>query len=350
MMTSLSEFLAALGTNPLLALSMLLVAATIFVNGSTDAANAIAEAVGTRSISFRDAILLSVACNFVGLAGSVAVSTAVADTISGMVDFGGDDHAALVALSAAMVAIVVWGVAAWAFGIPTSESHALIAGLSGAAIAVSGGPSGINFNEWVKVIYGLLFSTVLGLALGWALTKAIRHIFADTRYSTANRIMSRLQVVGAGFGALMHGAQDGQKFMSTATIAVGLALGTKATADGGYPLWLMLACAIIMSVGTAVGGKKIIKTVGTQMVRLEKYQGAAASISAGISLLLATFGGMPVSTTHTKTAAIMGAGAAKSAKHVDWGIAYDMVLTWVLTFPGCGLIGYVLAWVFLQLF
>jgi len=349
-MPSLSEFAAALTTNPLLLLSMVLVGATIFVNGATDAANAIAEAVGTRSITFEGAIALSVACNFLGLAGSVAVSTAVADTISGMVDFGGDSHAALVALSAAMVAIVVWGVAAWAFGIPTSESHALIAGLSGAAIAVSGGPDGINFNEWVKVIYGLVFSTVLGFGLGWAITHGIRHAFAETRYSMANRIMSHLQIVGAAFGALMHGAQDGQKFMSTATIIVGLALGAGVGASEGYPLWLMLACAVIMSVGTAVGGKKIIKTVGTQMVRLDKYQGAAASLSAGISLLLATFGGMPVSTTHTKTAAIMGAGASKSIKHVDWAIAYDMVLTWVLTFPGCGLIGYVLAWLFLRVF
>ena len=349
-MPTLPDFLAALGTNPLLALSMALVAATIFVNGSTDAANAIAEAVGTRSITFRNAIILSVVCNFLGLAGSVAVSTAVADTISGMVDFGGDQHAALVALSAAMVAIVVWGVAAWAFGIPTSESHALIAGLSGAAIAVSGGPGGINFNEWVKVLYGLVFSTVLGFVLGWVLTKAVREVFAETRYSKANTIMSWLQVVGAAFGALMHGAQDGQKFMSTATLIVALALGTGVGAADGYPIWLMFACALIMSIGTAVGGKKIIKTVGTQMVRLEKYQGAAASISAGISLLLATFGGMPVSTTHTKTAAIMGAGASKSIKRVDWGIAYDMVLTWVLTFPCCGLIGYVLAWLFLRVF
>lgn len=349
-MPTITEFAGALVENPLLALSMLLVAATIFVNGATDAANAIAEAVGTRSITFEGAILLSVACNFLGLAGSVLVSTAVADTISGMVDFGGDRHAALVALCAAMVAIVVWGIAAWAFGIPTSESHALIAGLSGAAIAVSGGPGGINFSEWVKVIYGLFFSAALGLGLGWLITKGIRHAFANVRYGVANRVMSWLQVVGAGFGALMHGAQDGQKFMSTATIIVGLALGSGVGASEGYPLWLMLACAVIMSVGTAVGGKKIIKTVGTQMVSLEKYQGAAASISAGISLLLATFGGMPVSTTHTKTAAIMGAGAAKSFKRVDWGIAYDMVLTWVLTFPGCGLIGYVLAWVFLRLF
>ena len=349
-MPTFSEFLAAVSANPLLAVTMFLVIATLFVNGSTDAANAIAEAVGTRSITFQKAAVLAVICDFTGLVGATLISTAVADTIGHMVDFGGDSHAALVALAAAMVGIVAWGGIAWFFGIPTSESHALIAGLSGAAIAVSGGPSGINFNEWVKVIYGLVFSTVFGFLLGWALTKLIREVFAFSSNAKVNRIFSRVQVVGAAFGALMHGAQDGQKFMSTAMLALMLATGRTAMDAQGYPLWLMIGCAGFMSLGTAIGGKKIIKTVGTQMVPMEKYQGAAASISAGISLLLSTFGGMPVSTTHTKSAAIMGAGAAKSVRSVNWGIAKELVMTWILTFPGCGLIGYVLAWIFLQIF
>lgn len=348
-MLSLAELLTLAGQNPLLAIAMLLVASSIFINGSTDAANAIAEAVGTRSISFGGAVILGVICNFVGLVGATLLSTAVADTIGHMVDFGGDSHAALVALCAAMVSIVVWGGVAWAFGIPTSESHALIAGLSGAAIAVQGGPAGINVGEWMKVIYGLVFSTVLGFILGWALTKFVRWLFADEPYRETNDFMSKVQVVGAAFGALMHGAQDGQKFMATAALSIMLATGQTIT-DGGYPLWLMLGCAALMAAGTAVGGKKIVQTVGSKMVPMEKYQGAAASLSAGISLLLATFGGMPVSTTHTKTASIMGAGAAKSTRQVSWSVARDMVMTWVLTFPGCGIIGYILAWIFLRLF
>jgi PiT family inorganic phosphate transporter len=347
-MTSLSEFVSLICNNPLLALTLALVGASMFVNGSTDAANSIAEAVGTRSITFRNAVILAVICDFTGLVGATLISTAVADTISGMVDFGGDSHAALVALAAAMVGIVAWGGIAWMFGIPTSESHALIAGLSGAAIAVSGGIEGINMAEWAKVLYGLAFSTVMGFALGWVSTKAIREICAFSDNRVMNRVFGRVQVVGAGFGALMHGAQDGQKFMSAAMLAVSLATGTGK--PEGYPLWMMVACAAIMSTGTAVGGKKIVKTVGSQMVPMEKYQGAAASISAGISLLLSSFGGMPVSTTHTKTAAIMGAGAAKSVRSVNWAIAGDMVMTWLLTFPGCGLIGYILAWVFLRIF
>ena len=346
---SLGVFLGQIAAYPSLGIILLLVVGVTIVSGATDAPNAIATAVSTRCLRPSTALILAAVFNFVGLVGMTYISTAVAHTMFSMVDFSGDTHTALLALEAAMIGSIGWGFFCWFRGIPASKSHSLIAGITGAAIAMNG-LAGVVPREWAKVIYGMLFSLIAGFALGWLCTKIIELVARPLKRRTANRIAMIFQDICACALSFLHGAQDGQKFMSTATIAVGLALGTKATAGGGYPLWLMFACAIIMSVGTAVGGKKIIKTVGTQMVRLEKYQGAAASISAGISLLLATFGGMPVSTTHTKTAAIMGAGAAKSAKHVDWGIAYDMVLTWVLTFPGCGLIGYVLAWVFLQLF
>ena len=161
-MISFSQFLDMVATNPFLAIVIVLILATIFVNGATDAANAIAEPVGTRSIDVNSAITVSVVCNFVGLVTMTMISTAVADTMSNMVDFGGDNHAALIALAAATVGIVAWGVGAWIFGIPTSESHALIAGLTGGAIAVSGGIAGVNLGEWAKVMYGLVLSTVLG--------------------------------------------------------------------------------------------------------------------------------------------------------------------------------------------
>lgn len=347
-MQSFAVFVQNLFANPLLALSMLLVAGTIFVNGATDAANAIAEAVGTRSITFRGAVCMAAVCNFVGLVGSAVVSTAVAATIGNMVDFGGDARAALIALCAAMVGIVVWASVAWAFGIPTSESHALIAGLSGAAIALQGGAGGINWAEWQKVLWGLALSTAAGFAMGYGLTKLIRELWAFAEPRRANRFFGGLQIVGAGFGALMHGAQDGQKFLATAMLATQLATGARFDEGAGYPLWLMLACALLMASGTAVGGPKIVRTVGSDMVQMERYQGAAASLTAGISLLVATLSGLPVSTTHTKTASIMGAGAAKNVRSVNWSIAKDMLMAWVFTFPGCGLIGYVLARVFLE--
>lgn len=149
----------------------------------------------------------------------------------------------------------------------------------------------------------------------------------------------------------MHGAQDGQKFMSIFMLAIMMAAGM-GTESGSFelPMWLMLICALSMGVGTAVGGEKIIKNVGMDMVKLETFQGFAASFSTLISLVIATFGGLPVSTTHTNTTAIMGVGAAKNPKSVKWSIAIDMVKTWILTFPGCGLLGFLCAKLFLIVF
>ena len=349
-MVTFSQFLEALASNPFLIVVMVLILGSIFVNGSTDAANAIAEPVGTRSISVRNAIIMSVVCNFIGLVGMSLISTAVADTMSNMVDFGGDNRAALIALAAATVGIVAWGVGAWAFGIPTSESHALIAGLTGAAIAVHGDLGGVNMGEWIKVVYGLVFSTIMGFAAGWAITRLIAVMCRNADRRKADVFFGRMQVVGAAGVALMHGAQDGQKFMSTACMAIALAKGFNVSEMGGFPLWIQVLCALTMAVGTAVGGKKIIKTVGTGMVKMEKYLGFAASMSATGSLLVATLTGLPVSTTHAKTAAIMGAGAAKDVRAVNWAVAKDMVLTWVFTFPGCGIIGFALAKLFLMVF
>lgn len=349
-MITVSQFLGMLSDNPFLLVVMVLVLGTIFVNGATDAANAIAEAVGTRSIGIDAAIIMSVFCNFIGLVVMTFISTAVADTISGMVDFGGDTHAALIALAAATVGIVAWGVGAWIFGIPTSESHALIAGLTGAALAVQGGLGGVNWSEWVKVIYGLLLSTVLGFVAGWAVAAFIQRVCRNSDRRRLDVGFGRLQVIGSAFVALMHGAQDGQKFMSTAMLAIALSVGKSVGDMGGFPLWLEVLCAGVMAIGTGIGGRRIIKKVGMEMVQLEKYQGFAASVSASVSLLIATLTGLPVSTTHTKTAAILGAGAAKGMRSVSWGVAKEMVLTWVFTFPGCGIIGFFLAKLFLVLF
>ena len=254
-MISFSQFLVMVSQNPFLAIVIALVLGTIFVNGATDAANAIAEPVGTRSIGVNAAIAMSVVCNFVGLVAMTFVSTAVADTVSGMVDFGGDTHAALIALAAATVGIVAWGVGAWIFGIPTSESHALIAGLTGGAMAVSGGLGGVNVGEWMKVIYGLVLSTVLGYAAGWGIAKVIPVLCKNANRRRANDFFGRMQVVGAAGVALMHGAQDGQKFMSTAMLAVALSQGLGAADMGGFPLWIEVMCAGCMAFGTAMGGR-----------------------------------------------------------------------------------------------
>lgn len=345
-----SLFLEQLLGNPMLLVVSILNVGVIIVNGGTDAPNAIATVVSTRAMRPRTAIIMAAICNFVGLLIVSLISPAVAMTIFHMVDFGSDPHQALVALMAAMVAIIVWGATAWWFGIPTSQSHSLIAGLTGAAIAIISGLDAINWGEWVKVIYGILLSTLMGFGLGWVFYRLIKRVFFHANRQRANVFFRWAQIVmGAGV-AFMHGAQDGQKFMSIFMLAIMMAVGMDAQAVGLYlPVWLMLVCALSMGVGTGIGGERIIKSVGVNMVRLEAFQGFAASLSTFVSLIVATFGGLPVSTTHTSTTAIMGVGASKSPKAVKWSIAIDMVKTWVLTFPGCGAMGFVFAKLFLAI-
>ncbi|MBQ6842475.1 MAG: inorganic phosphate transporter, partial [Firmicutes bacterium] len=185
--------------DPLLVLLMLLNIGVIIVNGATDASNAISTCIGTGAISEKSALLLAACGNYIGLMLMTLLTPAVANTISSLVRLGEDRQAALLALAAAALSIIIWGVAAWSCGIPTSQSHSLIAGLTGAAIAVQGGLAGVNFGEWAKVLYGLAISTVLGFFLGWFFTKAIERVCAKVRYGTANRVFKVGNVAAAIF-------------------------------------------------------------------------------------------------------------------------------------------------------
>ena len=346
MTITLTALAGAIAANPVLLLIIALCLGATVVNGATDAPNAIATVVGTRAMRPAAAVLMAAVGNFIGLVVITSASTAVASTIFGMVDFGGDNHAALVALAAAMVAIIVWGVAAWALGIPTSQSHSLIAGVTGAAIALQGGLGGVNPDQWVKVIYGLVISTGLGFGTGWLFTKLIEVICTGMNRAQATRFFKWAQIVAGAGVAVLHGAQDGQKFLSLCML--GVMLGIYGSADmSGFPLWMVLLVSLAMSLGTAVGGRKIIKSVGMNMVKMEQYQGFSACLSACFCIALATFTGMPVSTTHTKTTAIMGVGAARRLRAVKWDLAGSMVLTWVLTFPGCGILAFAFTHLFL---
>jgi PiT family inorganic phosphate transporter len=343
-MIGFTDFIAQVASSPALLVTVLLTLAVIFVNGWTDAPNAIATAVSTRALAPRPAILMAAVFDFLGILVMTTINKEVAETIYNMVDFGADARAALVALCAAMVAIVMWAVAAWAFGIPTSESHALIAGLTGAAIAVQGGLSAVNGDEWMKVIYGLILSTFLGFGMGFSAVRGLERLFRRMDRRKALPLFRRAQIGGAAAMAFMHGAQDGQKFMGV--FLLGMALGRGQSAAGAafeIPFWLILLCSVVMGLGTSIGGYRIIKAVGMDMVRLEAYQGFAADLAGAGCLLVSSVTGMPVSTTHTKTTAIMGVGAAKGLRRVDWSVVREMVLTWVLTFPGCGLIGFLMA-------
>lgn len=343
-------FWQAITANPLLALAVLLTLGVILVNGWTDAPNAIATCVVTRCMSARGAIMMAAVFNFLGVFLMSMFNATVAETITKMVDFGDNSHEAIVALSGALFAIVVWATLAWKFGIPTSESHALIAGLTGGAIALHGGLGGVNGNEWVKVLYGLVISVVLGFVLGYIVCKIVVLIFRNAERRKTEVLFRWAQIFGAACMSFMHGAQDGQKFMGVILLSLFLINGQSSGAAVQMPVWLMLLCSAVMGLGTSIGGKKIIKSVGMDMVKLEKYQGFSADIAASISLLISSVFGIPVSTTHAKTTAIMGVGAVKRVSAINFSVVKEMMLTWVLTFPGCGLIGFLMTKLFIHLF
>ncbi|MCD5029355.1 inorganic phosphate transporter [Enterococcus asini] len=335
-----------------LVVTVVLVMGVIFVNGWTDAPNAIATAVSTRVLKPNVAIWIAVAMNFLGALVMTYFNSQVAETISNIVSFegGGNIQASQVALAASLFSIVVWSVAAWYFGIPTSESHALIAGLTGSAMAL-GGIGAVNGQEWIKVLIGLVVSTVFGFGGGYLITKLIVLIFTNVRRRTANKFFTIGQATAAAANAFLHGAQDGQKFMGV--FMLGLFYNGLAEKSGNgfvIPIWVMALCSLTMGFGTSVGGMKIIKSVGMDMVKLERYQGFSADLSAAICLFAASVFGIPVSTTHTKTTAIMGVGASRRLSSVDWRIVKEMVFAWVMTFPGCGLIAFVMAKLFIAIF
>jgi PiT family inorganic phosphate transporter len=350
-MDSILAFWSQMTANPLLFIAVSLTLGVILVNGWTDAPNAIATCVVTRCLSPRLAVLMAAVFNFLGVFIMSLVNATVAETITKMVDFGTNSHEAIVALSAALFAIVLWAILAWVFGIPTSESHALIAGLTGGAIALHGGLSGVNGAEWVKVIYGLVISVILGFLLGFVICKIVVVIFRNIQRNKTETFFRFAQIGGAAAMSFMHGAQDGQKFMGVILLSILLINGQSAdNVSVEMPIWLMAVCSIVMGVGTSIGGKKIIKSVGMDMVKLEKYQGFSADLAASVALLISSVFGIPVSTTHAKTTSIMGVGAVRRISAINFSVVKEMAVTWILTFPGCGLIGFIMTKIFMAIF
>lgn len=325
-------------------LSVILTLAVIFVNGLTDAPNAVATCITTRCMSMKSAVIMSAFLNFAGVFVMTTINPSITETISNMVFFGDDETAASVALCAALFSIVLWAVLAWYFGIPTSESHALIAALSGSAIAINGSLKGINGSEWIKAIYGLFTSCVGGFLLGFIICKIVLIIFKNTKRSKGDLFFKYAQIFAAGAMSFMHGAQDGQKFIGVLLLCTGTINDITHISP-----FIILLCSCVMALGTLSGGKKIIKAVGMDMVKLEKYQGFSADMAAALSLLLSTVFGFPVSTTHAKTTAMMGAGASRSKRSVNPIVIKDIVMTWILTFPGCGFLGFVVTKIFLKI-
>ena len=309
-------------------LALILVAE--FVNGWTDSPNAIATVVSTRVLSPYQAVIMATVLNALGAMSGTAVAATIGK------DIVRPDVINLTTVAAAMFGIIVWSTLAWYWGLPTSESHALIAGLTGAGLATAG-PESLLWTGWSKVLIGLVFSTFLGFFGGLLLMALLYRSLANSRPGSVRRIFGRLQILSAAFMAFSHGSNDGQKFIGVFTLSLML---------GGIlpsfqvPLWVIFLCALTMGVGTAVGGWRIVKTMGLRLTKLEPVHGFAAETAAALTIELATRLGIPLSTTHTINTAIVGVGATRRFSAVRWGVTFEIVTAWILTFPVCGLIGW----------
>jgi inorganic phosphate transporter, PiT family len=298
-----------------------------YVNGFHDAANAVATVVSTGVLPLRTAILLAALLNFAG----ALTGTAVAATIGkGLID---PNAATQVVVLSALLGATLWNLVTWYFGIPSSSSHALVGGLVGSASAHAGGRA-IRFDGLIKVIESLVVSPLVGFALGFVLMVAIVWACRGRSPSRLSWAFRRLQIASAGFMALSHGSNDAQKTMGI--IAMSLALYSGESQSGAHfhvPLWVIVACAAAMGTGTMAGGVRIIKTMGTKIIELKPVDGFAAETSAAVTILAASHLGMPVSTTHVLSGAIMGVGSSRRFSAVRWGVTVRIMWAWVLTIP-----------------
>ena len=300
----------------------LAVLGVLFVNGWTDAPNAIASAVGARALSMRQGVLLAAGMNALGGLAAMVLGQKVLETVFHLGDFSADNGAAL---AAALLSVIIWAVVAWAFGIPTSESHGLMAGMMGASLALGGGIAPVALG---RVVSGLFLSVALGFLGGRFFAIVFKKVSAPPA------LWQTGQVASAALMAFAHGLQDTPKFASV------LLLVQKG--EGELSLGILLLCSGVISLGTLLGGGRIIRTVGDRMAQLDRRRGFAADLAGALALFLSTWQGLPVSTTHAKTCAVMGA-----AGKVDRAIAGSMFAAWALTFPACGLLAFLLTKLFL---
>jgi PiT family inorganic phosphate transporter len=295
-----------------------------YINGFHDAANSIATVVSTRVLSPGKAVIWAAFFNFVA---AFTFGTAVAKTVgSGMIDV---KVVTFAVIFAGLVGAIVWDLITWYFGLPTSSSHALIGGYAGAAVAKAGWTAIVPAG-WTKTLMFIVLSPLIGMLLGLLLMTAILWIFRWTPPSRVDRWFRRLQLLSAAFFSLNHGANDAQKTMGIIA-GVLFAAGYIQTFD--IPFWVVLAAHTAIGLGTLAGGWRIIHTMGSKITKLQPVGGFAAETSAAISILIATQTGVPVSTTHAITGAIVGVGATRRLSAVRWGVAGQIVWAWILTIP-----------------
>jgi PiT family inorganic phosphate transporter len=316
-----------------------------FINGMHDSANSIATVVSTRVLSPFQAVFWAAFFNFVA---AFSFGTAVAKTMGqGLIDVSVVNSDVVLG---GLLGAIVWNILTWYFGIPSSSSHALIGGYTGSAVARVGIRAIVPGAAWVKTLAFIVLSPLIGMAIGWLLMIAVSWIFHRATYGSVDRWFRRAQLASAAAFSWSHGTNDAQKTMG---IIAGLLVANQAVfADGSHPLhwmylpdlkeiplWIILAAHAAIALGTLTGGWRIVRTMGTRITKLKPFSGFCAETGAATAVLVASHWGIPVSTTHTITGAIVGVGAAQRFSAVRWGVAGRIVYAWILTIPMAAVIG-----------
>jgi PiT family inorganic phosphate transporter len=307
-------------------------------NGWNDAANAIATVISTRVLSPARAVVFGAVLNFVG----ALFSSEVARTVGK--DIADPNFLTGATFLAAVMASPIWITWCARRGLPNSCSHALLGALIGSVIASSHGLIGLKADGVHKIFFGVLICPIAGFVAGHLLVRLVSWIAHNARPATASSVFGRLQLVSAGAMAFAHGTGDGQKAMGIISGAL-LTAGVTHPASGNdfvIPFWVRIVCALTMAAGTTFGGWRVIKTLGSRLMHLRTYQGFAAETAAAGTILINTLGGVPISTTHSITGAIMGVGAAQGIRAVRWGVGRKIVFAWIVTFPICIVAGAVM--------
>lgn len=296
-----------------------------FINGFHDTANAIATSVSTRALKPRTAIMLAATMNFVGALTFTGVAKTITKDIVDPFVLGNGS----VVILAALISAIIWNLLTWYYGIPSSSSHALIGSIAGAAIA-AGGFGILNYGGFIKIIQALLLSPLIALTGGFFVMILLRAVLKNRNLFKANRRIRYMQILTAAIQSFTHGTNDAQKAMGIITMAL-IAAELQTTDD--IQLWVRIAAATAMGIGTSIGGYKIIKTVGGKIMKIRPIHGIASDLNSAIIIFGATLLHLPVSTTHVISSSIMGVGSAQRLKGVQWGVAQKIVLTWVITMP-----------------
>ena len=306
------------------------------VNGFNDAANAIAASIGSRALSPRNAIILAALLNFAG----AATGTAVAMTIGKGILI--PDAISYLTVIAGLAAVIVWGIIATYLGLPVSITHSFVAGLAAAGVAVAGSGA-IQWGVMQRVLSSVAAAPVLGFIGGFTLMVILLWVFRRSAPDRMRVIFSRLQWLTTAFLAYSHGKNDGQMPIGVITMALVIYTGQTGLWDN-IPWWVIILSALAISSGMAIGGWRVIKTVGMKVTTLRPVHGFTAQASAATVIEVASYFGIPVSTTHCASSSIMGVGATRRLSAVRWGVAGNIIAAWILTFPICGGLGYLFAW------